>query len=322
MPEKILVTGGSGMVGTAIHELVKKIGCEDSYDFISSKEFDLRDSLQVDECFKEGQYDMIIHLAAIVGGLYKNMDNNIQMFNDNILINMNILQACHKYNVKRGIFCLSSCIYPANPSKFPMLEEDICSSEPHESNEGYAYAKRMLYVLCKHYNKSFNREYICVSPVNLYGYYDNFNIKDGHVIPGLINRMFKTILKLPPYVNSEKFEVFGRGIALRQFLYVNDFASIILSILYNKTVKDGIYNVCDDDNEYSIKEVVHTIATNFKYPLENIEFNSSYSDGIIKKTVSNQKLREILPDFRFTPLNEGIADTMKWFKDNYHLVRE
>jgi GDP-L-fucose synthase len=90
---------------------------------------------------------------------------------------MNILKACHKYNINRGIFCLSSCIYPASPSKFPMLEEDLCSSEPHYSNEGYAYSKRMMYMLCKHYNKSYNREYICVSPVNLYGPYDNFNIK-------------------------------------------------------------------------------------------------------------------------------------------------
>jgi GDP-L-fucose synthase len=265
---------------------------------------------------------MVIHLAAIVGGLYKNMDNNIQMFNDNILININILEACHKYNVRRGIFCLSSCIYPARPSRFPMLEEDICSSEPHESNEGYAYSKRMMYMLCKHYNKSYNREYICVSPVNLYGAFDNFNIKDGHVIPGLINRMYKTILKIPPYDKSENFEVFGTGLALRQFLYVDDFASVILSILYNENIKDGIYNICDDNNEYTIKEVVYTIASNFKFPVENIEFNTNYSDGIIKKTVSNERLREILPDFKFTNLNDGIEKTVKWFKDNYHLIRE
>jgi GDP-L-fucose synthase len=322
MVQKILVTGGSGMVGKAIYELVKRLGCENTYTFISSKDYDLTDSLQVDKCFASTQYDMVIHLAAVVGGLYKNMDSNIQMFNDNILINMNILQACHKYNVNRGIFCLSSCIYPASPKRFPMLEEDICSSEPHNSNEGYAYAKRMMYILCKHYNKSYNREYICVSPVNLYGPYDNFNIKEGHVIPGLINRMYKTIMKQPPYENSEKFEVFGSGNALRQFLYVEDFASVILSILYNENVKDGIYNICHDNNEYTIREVVQIIANNFEYPIEKIEFNSRFSDGIIKKTVSNKRMREIFPEFNFTEFHDGVKKTVEWFKLNNSCIRE
>jgi len=316
----VLVSGGSGMVGFAIKKLTKRIGQENDFDFISSSQYDLRDKNQVDECFREGNYNMVIHLAAVVGGLYKNLDNNIQMLNDNMKINMNVLEACDKYNINRGIFCLSSCIYPSNPSKFPMIEEDICSSEPHHSNEGYAYAKRILSILCKHYNKTYGREYICLSPVNLYGQFDNFNIKDGHVIPSLINRMYKTILKIPPYT-SERFEVYGTGIASRQFLYVDDFASIILTVLFDKRIVGGIYNVCEDP-EYTNKEVIENIASEFKFSVDNIEYNSNYSDGILKKTVSNAKLKILYPDFKFTSLQEGLKDTISWFKTNYHLIRE
>lgn len=316
----ILVTGGSGMVGSAIKELIKTSQINDNYTFISSSDYDLRDKEQVDKCFSNGNYDYIIHLAAIVGGLYKNIQFNVEMLMDNLKINLNVLEACNKYNVNRGIFCLSSCIYPKNPQQFPMTEEMICSSEPHESNEGYAYAKRMLYVMCKHYNKQYQKQYICLSPVNLYGINDNFNIKDGHVIPGLINRMFKTKNKIEPYVN-DKFEVYGTGIAYRQFLLSSDFASILIKFLYNTNVKDGLYNICDD-NEYQIREILLNIASILNYDTNDIVFNDYYSDGILKKTVSNHKFREIFPDFEFTQLTSGLNATIDWFLNNVDKIRE
>jgi len=316
----ILVTGGSGMVGSAIKDLIKKTPTLDNYTFISSSDYDLRDKDQVDKCFSKGNYTTVIHLAAIVGGLYKNMEFNLEMLMDNIKINMNVLEACHKYNVNRGIFCLSSCIYPKNPSQFPMTESMICSSEPHESNEGYAYAKRMLYIMCKHYNKQYHREYVCVSPVNLYGLNDNFNIKDGHVIPGLINRMFKVKNKMSPYDNS-KFEVYGTGIAQRQFLFAPDFAIILLKLLYNNSIIDGLYNICDD-NEYPIREVVMIIAKLLKFEENSIIFNDYYSDGILKKTVSNKKFRNLFPDYEFTELFDGLNETICWFLNNLERIRE
>ena len=116
------------------------------------------------------------------------MKNNTKIFNDNIRINENILEACHKNNIQRGIFCLSSCIFPHNPIKFPMIEKNVLDSEPHYSNRGYGFSKRMLYVQCQNYNKDFNREYICVSPANIYGKYDNFSLENGHFIPAIIHR--------------------------------------------------------------------------------------------------------------------------------------
>ena len=320
----ILVTGGSGMVGTNIKEFIKTNNeynnTEYQFTFISSSDYDLRDKEQVESCFNERNYDLIIHLAAIVGGLYKNMAFNLEMLMDNLKINMNVLEACHKYNVNRGVFCLSSCIYPKSPLKFPMTEDMLCSSEPHDSNEGYAYAKRMLYIMCKHYNKQYNRQFICASPVNLYGINDNFNIKDAHVIPGLINRMFKTKNNISPY-QSGKFEVYGQGIAYRQFLFASDFASILIQILFNNDITNGLYNVCSD-HEYQIHEVLKIISDKLNFNYDNIYFNSDYSDGILKKTVSNQKFREIFPEFKFTEINEGLDKTIDWFLSNSNSIRE
>lgn len=318
----VLVTGGSGMVGQSIKTLIlhNEEYIDYNFHFISSSDYDLRDIIQVENCFKERKYDEIIHLAAIVGGLYKNIKHNLEMLLDNLKINMNILEMCNKYNVNRGIFCLSSCIYPKFSSIFPMNEEYICEGSPHESNEGYAYAKRMLYIMCKHYNKQFNREYICVSPVNLYGPSDNFSIQDGHVIPSLINRMYKTKHNIYPYVN-DTFEVFGTGIAQRQFLFVNDFSRIILNILKRKAIKNGLYNICND-KEYKINEVIRIISKLLDFNYENVYFNDNYSDGILKKTVSNEKLRDIMPGYVFTDLNEGLTTTVNWFLENANNIRE
>ena len=317
----ILVTGGSGMVGSILKHYLSYNESIDNYYFISSNDYDLTDMTQVENCFNERKYDKIIHLAAVVGGLYKNMNNNSLMLMKNLKINANIIEACHKYNIKRGIFCLSSCIYPKNPSKFPMTEEQLCESEPHESNQGYAYAKRMLYVLCEQYNKDYGREYICVAPVNLYGMYDNFNIEDGHVIPGLIHRMFKTKNQIHPY-NKETFEVYGTGTARRQFLFAPNFCNIILQLIYNVNIKGGIYNICDD-NEYTIKEIVSLIAKIMNYDERKIVYNNNYSDGIIKKTVSNEKLKKTIPNIiNFIDIETGLLMTYEWFLKNQEIIRK
>ena len=225
MPIKVIVTGGDGMMGQTIKNLTT--GSNYIYKFINRNILDLTDRNRVLNMFKyynSQGFNHIIHLAANVGGLYKNLDSNIQMFSDNIKINENILEACYKYNIKRGIFCLSSCIYPHNPSKFPMNENMVHESPPHPSNEGYSYAKRMLELQCRQYNK-IGCQYICVTPVNLYGPHDNFNLKNSHMIPGLMHRFFLT------KKNNNDFIAYGTGKPFRQFLFSEDFGFIILELL-------------------------------------------------------------------------------------------
>ena len=321
---KILVTGGSGMVGMNIQYTQHCIDMmkDDEYVFISSQDCDLTNKARVDQFFEAGKFDRVIHLAARVGGLYKNMSANPEMLIHNMRMNMNVLEACHKYNINRAIFCLSSCVYPAEPSGFPMTENMIDASPPHSSNEGYAYSKRMIKVLCDHYNKDFGREYICLSPVNLYGPYDNYNLKNSHVIPGLIHRMsnFSEHKKRKPE-SSYTFDVYGSGKALRQFLYAPDFARIILQFLNNEKVKSGLYNICDSD-EYKISEIIQMLQEYYRIPDKDIYYNTKYSDGIIKKTVSNEKYRSLYPNFQFTDLKEGLRTATHWFHKNNKTCRK
>ena len=317
---KIVVTGGTGMVGCSIlnilmsdDEIMAKWE-EHKFIYLSSKDLDLTDREKTLEYFKDTKPDYIIHLAANVGGLYKNQENNIKMFSDNIKINENVLEGCRLNKVMRGIFVLSSCIYPIDPSKFPMDESMVHESPPHYSNEGYAYAKRMLELQCRQHNK-LGYEFICLTPVNLYGPYDNYKIKDAHLIPALMHRFH-----LHSQVGKSLL-AYGTGRPERQFLYSMDFAKIILLILGNKDIKSGNI-ICCTDEEYKIVDVVDKLATAMKLNKEDIHWDATKSDGCMKKTVSNEKLKKIIKDYNFVPLDEGLKETYDWFIKNYDTIRK
>lgn len=307
---KILVAGGSGMVGTAIKNISKEYDHE--FIFLSSKDCDLRDRNSTLELFSRIKPDYVICLSAIVGGLFANMRDKVEFLRDNLRMNENVLEACHLNNIQRGIFCLSTCIFPAEPSKFPMTIEDLHSAPPHESNFSYAMAKRMLEVECRNYNTQYGREYICVVPCNLYGENDNYNLEDSHIIPAIIH---KTYLAKQ---NNTSLTVLGTGKPLRQFLYAGDFAEIIMFLLFNYKHTKPV--ICASD-ELSIKQVVEEIVLAMDFQGE-IMFDTSRSDGIYKKTVCVKHLLEIMPDLKFTPFREGISKAVQWFINNYDKARK
>ena len=313
---KILVTGGYGMMGRTIHSLVNNNSENaNDYVFLSRKDCDLTDRQNVLNYFKENKFDYIIHLAAAVGGLYKNLNANIDMFSKNIKINENVLEACNLNGIKRGIFCLSSCIYPSNPSKFPMDETMIHESPPHHSNEGYAYAKRMLEVQSNAYNEQYGTNYVCVIPTNIYGPHDNYSLEDGHVIPALIH---KCLLNKQ---NNEKFVVRGTGKPLRQFIYSEDLAELIKWTLFEYNEKSSIILSVSEKDEVSIKDVAEEIANAYDYG-HMIEYDTSFSDGQFKKTADNTKLMSYLPEFIFTSMHDGIVKSVRWFEENFEEARK
>ena len=307
----ILVTGGSGMIGKNLQNITNHE--KYTWIYLSSKDGDLRNIINVESIFKKYKPNYVIHLAANVGGLYKNMREKTAMFRDNVRMNENILEICNKYNIQKAIFCLSSCMYPINPSKFPMNEDMIHESYPHKTNEGYAYAKRMLEMQCRNYNTEFGRQYICLIPVNLYGFYDNFHLEDSHVVPGLIHKIYLS------KQHRSKFIIYGTGKPLRQFLYAEDFAKIIIKVMfdYNYTKPIIICNAC----EVSITELANIICNKFDYS-NDIEYDVSKSDGCIKKTMSNQYFLQLFPNFKFTELECGISKTINWFVKNYEICRK
>ena len=309
---KIIVTGGSGLVGMALQDILKN----KDYQLLipSSKECNLMNYEETFSYFQTNKPDFIIHLAANVGGLYKNMNDKVGMFEKNIKINMNVLECAYRSNIKKVVSCLSTCIFP-DKTTYPIHEEMLHNGPPHVSNDAYAYAKRMLEIQSNIYNEQYGTNFICIIPTNIYGPYDNFSLEDGHVIPSLIHKCYLAKQE------GKDFIVRGTGKPLRQFIYSKDLAKLILWVLEVYIEKKSIILSVSEKDEVTIGEVANQIAENFNYK-DHLVFDSSYSDGQYKKTADNSKLLSYLPNFHFTSIEDGIQETVKWFIKNYKTVRK
>jgi GDP-L-fucose synthase len=309
---KIIVTGGSGMVGYAINNIKNNY----NYDliFVSSKDCDLTNFEQTFNYFNKYKPDFVIHLAAFVGGLFKNMNYKVDMLEKNLLINFNVLKVCHELKVKKVVSCLSTCIFPDNTT-YPINETMLHNGPPHNSNDAYAYAKRMLEIHSKAYQEQYGDNFICVIPTNIYGKNDNYSLEDGHVIPALIHKCYLAKEK------GEKFIVKGTGKSLRQFIYSEDLAKLIMWTLENYKEKESIILSVNESDEVSIEYIAKQIAKSYNY--ENmIEFDSSYSDGQYKKTADNNKLLSLYGEFEFKNLALGIEESVSWFNENFNTCRK
>lgn len=304
---KVLVTGGTGLVGSAI----KAISHNYKHDFIflSSKSGDLTQLSEVDRIFREHNPDMVVHLAACVGGLYKNMHQNGTMYEKNVMINTNVLSCCVKYKVKKTLSCLSTCIFPCNTT-YPINEYMLHRGPPHTSNEGYSYAKRMLDVQGRMYRQQHNLDFISVIPTNIYGPNDNYNLHDAHVIPALIHKCYLAKKAGKPFV------VLGSGRPLRQFIYSIDLAQLILWSLENYSDSSPLILSPSEESEVSIGDIARLVARCFDYE-ESMQFQTEFSDGQYKKTADNSRLISRIGSFKFTNINDGIKLSVDWFVENY-----
>ncbi|KAF3690433.1 GDP-L-fucose synthase [Channa argus] len=191
-PMRVVVTGGSGLVGKAIQQIVKEEGVSkevEQWIFLSSKDANLMSMEETRAVFQKHKPTHVIHLAAMVGGLFKNMKYNLDFWRNNIYINDNVLQAAHEVGAVKVVSCLSTCIFP-DKTTYPIDETMIHNGPPHESNFGYAYAKRMIDVQNRGYFQQYGCCYTAVIPTNVFGPHDNFSIEDGHVLPGLIHKAY------------------------------------------------------------------------------------------------------------------------------------
>uniref|UniRef100_A0A3B4X4T2 GDP-L-fucose synthase n=1 Tax=Seriola lalandi dorsalis TaxID=1841481 RepID=A0A3B4X4T2_SERLL len=315
-PMCVLVTGGSGLVGKAIEHVVQKEGGKhegEQWIFLSSTDADLVDVGQTRAVFEKYRPTHVIHLAAKVGGLYLHMRENLQFLRDNIKINDNVLQTAHDMGVTKVVSCLSSCIFP-DKTTYPIDETMIHNGPPHDSNFGYSHAKRMIDVQNRAYFQQYGHRYTAVIPTNVFGPYDNFNIENGHVLSALINKTYKAKKEGTP-VN-----VCGSGAPRRQFIYSLDVGRLIIWVLREYEEIDPIIVSVGEEDEVSIKEAVDMIAQALDFK-GKIQFDTTLSDGQMKKTACNSKLRRYLPDFTFTPLKEAIKMTCDWFMTNYDTAR-
>lgn len=298
---KRLVTGGTGLVGSAIIADVKV-----------NRKYDLTNPDICDSMFNEHKPTHVIHCAAKVGGLGGNMNYKGEYFHDNIMINTNVIESARKVGVTNLVSFLSTCVFPDN-IEYPLTENKIHLGEPHFSNYPYAYAKRMADIQIRAYREQYGVNYTSVIPCNIYGPNDNFSLEHGHVIPMLMHKLYLAQQR------NENFVVWGSGKPLREFIFSKDVAKLAEWALHNYDESEPI--IFSTSTEISIMDLVDLLVTEFEFKGKVI-FDNSKPDGQLRKPSDNSKLKSYLPDFEFTSIEEGIKETVYWFKENYDRARK
>jgi len=310
----VLVTGGTGLVGRAVQAMsTVDSRSNEKWIFLGSKDGDLRSMDATKAIFAKHKPTHVLHLAAFVGGLFRNLKYKVDFYRDNVQMNDNVMECCKDYNC-RLVSCLSTCIFPDKTS-YPIDETMIHNGPPHSSNEGYAYAKRMLDVMNRCYKDQHGCNFTSVVPTNIYGPHDNFNIQDGHVIPGLIHKCY--IAKQ----TGGDFSIWGSGSPLRQFIYSEDLARLMIWTLREYTEVEPIILSVGEKDEVSIKDVALMIADAMDFK-GNVVFDDTKPDGQYKKTASNTKLMKYKPDFEFTSMKDGVKKAVDWFNTNFETARK
>jgi GDP-L-fucose synthase len=302
--KKILVTGGTGLVGS-------RFSGED-YIKVGSKEINLLNQSEIEDFLRNSNAEGIIHCAARVGGVKGNMTYPGEFTYENLKMNTGIIEEARKAGIKKMITFLSTCVFP-DKVEYPLTVEKIHLGPPHPSNYGYAYAKRMAEIQMQSYREQYGVNYFSVIPCNIYGPADNYHLEDGHVLPSLIHKFHLADIK------GSDVTIWGSGSPLREFVFSEDVARLT-RVLYDN-YNGGSPVIISSGNEISIKEVAEIIAREFNFK-GKIIWDLDKPEGQYRKPSDNSVIRSIAPDFKFTPLEEGIHKSVKWFKENYPNIRK
>ncbi len=307
MSGKILITGGQGMVGSAFWPL----NLRNPDKMLISFGYDLRDVNATHQMFLDHKPDWVIHLAAKVGGVKANTDFPATFFTDNIRINTNVLDEAYKAGVKKVVSVMSTCIYPAQPKSYPLTEGQLHDGPPHFSNAPYGYAKRMLDVQSRAYREQFGCNFVTVIANNLFGPNDYFGLKNSHVLPALIRKLFEAKER-----KEKTVTLYGDGSPEREFTFSFDLAKILLFVLEKYSDASPI-NV-GNTQQWTIAQMAELVKRYTGFEGEIIW--SGENLGQQKKPSSNKKLLELGWN-QYTPMEVALKETVDWFMENYPNVR-
>ena len=302
---KIYIAGHKGLVGSAIVRHLKKAGYNNLIHR-THKELDLINQKEVDNFFCKERPEWVFLAAAKIGGIMANIKHPAEFLYENLIIECNILESAHRYNVKKLLFLGSSCIYPRECSQ-PMKEEYLLNGKLEPTNEGYALAKITGLKLCEYYNKQYNKNFISLVPSNVYGIEDNFNLNNSHVMAALIRKFHEAKVKKLPFV-----KVWGTGKAKREFLYVDDLADACLYFMENYNAKElpSFINIGTGE-DITIKKLAELIRDIEGYEGEII-WDTSKPDGMPRKVVDITIANKLGWQAKVS-LKEGIKKTYEWF---------
>ena len=303
--DKIYVAGHRGLVGSAIVRNLKVKG----YDNVigrTHKELDLTDQAVVRAFFEEERPDVVVLAAAKVGGINANNTSPADFAYENMQIQCNVIESCHRFQVKKLLFLGSTCIYPRMAPQ-PIPEDALLTGPLEETNEAYAIAKIAGLEMCKFYKRQYGDHFISCMPTNLYGPYDNYDLQGSHVMPAMIRKFHEAKVDNAPVV-----ELWGTGTPLREFLYVDDMADACVFLLEHY---DGEQHVnIGTGKELTIKELAKIVKRTVGYQGEII-WNQDMPDGTPRKLTNVDKLHGLGWTHR-VELEEGVGLAYRWFKEN------
>ncbi|GAA5441294.1 GDP-L-fucose synthase [Deinococcus caeni] len=299
---RVYVAGHNGLVGGAI---LRRLQAEGFTDVItrSSRELDLRDQAAVRAFFAQERPEFVILAAAKVGGILANSTYPAQFLYDNLMIAANVINAAHETGVRKLLNLGSSCIYPRMAPQ-PLREEALLTGPLEETNRAYAVAKIAAIELCDHYRTQYGSDFISGMPTNLYGPGDNFDLKGSHVLPALMRKMVEA-----KEAGAATVEVWGSGMPLREFLFVEDLADACL-FLMEQVSEPGPINV-GTGVDLTIRELAELIADVVGFTGELV-FDASKPDGTPRKLMDVSRLAGLGWSAR-TDLRSGVQQTYDWF---------
>lgn len=300
---KIFVAGHNGLVGSAIVRNLKSKGYNNIIT-IDKKNLDLTDQSQVNLFFTKNKPEYVFLAAAKVGGIVANRDYPADFIRDNLLIQTNVIDCSYKHGVEKLVFLGSSCIYPKHPS-IPITEDQLLTGPLEPTNDAYAIAKIAGIKMCQAYRQQYGFNAISLMPTNLYGPNDNFNPETSHVIPGIMGRVHQAKINNDPFI-----ECWGDGSALREFLFIDDFAEACYTcmIKYNSP---EIINI-GSGKDITIKQLTELICNVLEYTGE-IKWDTSKPNGTPRKVMNVDKVKSLGWDTKIG-IRQGLYETYEWFK--------
>jgi GDP-L-fucose synthase len=303
--KRVLVTGGAGFLGHFVLEKLRERGCAQIV-VPRSAEDDLRDVACVKRVLRENRPDVVIHLAAVVGGIGANRENPGRFFYDNAIMGIQLMEHARRAGVEKFLCLGTVCAYPKFAT-VPFKEADLWNGYPEETNAPYGLAKKMLLVQAQAYRQQYGFNAIYLLPVNLYGPRDNFDLKSSHVIPALIRKCIEARED-----GQSRILAWGTGAASREFLYVRDGAEGIVAAAerYNKPEPVNL----GSGEEIRIRELAGLVAELCEFK-GTIEWDLAQPDGQPRRCLDIERARREFAFRASTDLRTGLRETIEWYEN-------
>ncbi len=305
--ERIVVTGGAGFLGCHVVKRLEKEGCKEIF-VPRSKEYNLVEKEDIIRMIKDANPSVIIHLAAVVGGIGANMKNPGSFFYENLMMGVQLMEQARIHKTKKFVAIGTICAYPKF-TPIPFKEEDLWKGYPEETNAPYGLAKKMMLVQSQAYREQYGFNSIFMLPVNLYGPNDNFDLERSHVIPAMIRKFHSAKL-----TGEKEVVLWGDGSPTREFVYVEDCAEGIV-LATKKYERSDPVNL-GSGKEISIKDLAALISSKIGYA-GKIRWDTSKPNGQPRRCLDTSKAEKFFGFKAKTSFEEGINNTISWYLKNY-----